>query len=105
MAAVFLAYNANSGLPFVPTQELKVDFTNGANVVVGNDVREGGYRIGLVSALSPIGLPNGLAGAQLTLQAEPSQREGPGRLDGVDPAAVGAGLQVRRPPQGHLRAT
>ena len=68
MAAVFLAYNANSGLPFVPTKELKVDFTNGANVVVGSDVREGGYRIGLVSALSPVGLPNGVAGAQLTLQ-------------------------------------
>ncbi len=67
MAAVFLAYTANSGLPFLPTQELKADFTNGANLVVGSDVREGGYRIGLVSALSPIELPNGQAGAQLTL--------------------------------------
>ncbi len=37
-------------------------------MVVGNDVREGGYRIGLVSALAPVGLPNGEAGAQLTLQ-------------------------------------
>ena len=68
LAAVFLAYNANGGLPFVPTRELRVDFTNGANVVVGNDVREGGYRIGLVSGLAPVGLPNGEAGAQLTLQ-------------------------------------
>ncbi len=68
LAAVFLAYNANSGLPFVPTRELRIDFTNGANVVVGNDVREGGYRIGLVSGLAPVGLPNGEAGAQLTLQ-------------------------------------
>ena len=25
LVAVFLAYNANEGLPFVPTQELKVD--------------------------------------------------------------------------------
>src|SRR5436305_6211950 len=68
LAAVFLAYNANSGLPFLPTQELKVDFTNGANVVVGNDVREGGYRVGRVSALSPVELPNGRPGAQLTLK-------------------------------------
>ncbi len=68
MAAVFLAYTANSGLPFLPTRELKADFTSGANVVVGSDVREGGYRIGLVSALSPIELPNGQAGAQLTLK-------------------------------------
>lgn len=68
MVAVFLAYNANSGLPFIPTKEIKVDFTNGANVVVGNDVREGGYRVGLVSALEPIELPSGQAGAQLTLK-------------------------------------
>ena len=68
LLAVFLAYNANRGLPFVPTKELKVDVTNGANLVVGNDVREGGYRIGAVSGLSPIELPNGQVGAQLTLQ-------------------------------------
>ena len=28
--AVFLAYNANTGLPFVPTRELKVDIANGS---------------------------------------------------------------------------
>ena len=68
LLAVFLAYTANTGLPFVPTKELKVDVSNGANLVVGNDVRDGGFRIGLVSALAPIELPNGRAGAQLTLQ-------------------------------------
>ncbi len=68
MVAVFLAYNANQGLPFVPTRELKVDFANGANLVVGNDVREGGYRIGLVSAMEPIRLSDGQIGAQVTLQ-------------------------------------
>jgi virulence factor Mce-like protein len=68
MVAVFLAYNANQGLPFVPTKELKVDFANGANLVIGNDVREGGYRIGAVSAMSPIRLSDGQIGAQVTLQ-------------------------------------
>ena len=68
LLAVFLAYTANTGLPFVPTKELKVDVANGANLVVGNDVRDGGFRIGLVSALAPIELPNGRVGAQLTLQ-------------------------------------
>ena len=29
IVAVFLAYNANNGLPFVPTRELKVDIPNG----------------------------------------------------------------------------
>ena len=71
--AVFLAYNANTGLPFVPTRQLKVDMTNGAQLVPGNDVDEGGVRIGLISAMQPIELPNGQVGAQLTLQLSPSQ--------------------------------
>ncbi len=68
LVAVFLAYNANQGLPFVPTKELKVDFAGGANLVVGNDAREGGYRIGAVSGLKPIRLSDGQIGAQVTLQ-------------------------------------
>ena len=70
MVAVFLAYNANAGLPFVPTKELKVDIGDGSNLVVGNDVREGGFRIGLVSAMKPVELANGQTGAQLTLQLD-----------------------------------
>jgi len=68
LVAVFLAYNANQGLPFVPTRELRVDVPDGANLVVGNDVREGGFRIGLVSDMRPVRLPSGNVGAQLTLQ-------------------------------------
>ncbi len=70
LAAVFLAYNANAGLPFLPVRELNIDVANGANVVVGNDVREGGFRIGLVSALEPVRLANGLVGARLTLRLQ-----------------------------------
>jgi virulence factor Mce-like protein len=72
MVAVFLAYNANRGLPFVPTKQLKVDISNGSNLVAGNDVREGGFRIGLVTKLKPIELPSGQVGAQLTLQLSQS---------------------------------
>lgn len=68
LVAVFLAYTANQGLPFVPTRQLQVDIVNGANLVVGNEVREGGFRIGAVTGLKPIELPNGQVGAQLTLQ-------------------------------------
>jgi virulence factor Mce-like protein len=65
---VFLAYNANKGLPFVPTQELKINIGDGSNLVPGNDVLEGGHRIGFVSKLRPVGLQNGTTGAQLTLK-------------------------------------
>jgi virulence factor Mce-like protein len=70
--AVFLAYNANTGLPFVPTRELRVDIANGAQLVAGNDVDEGGLRIGLVSEMKPVELSNGQVGAQLTLQLSES---------------------------------
>jgi virulence factor Mce-like protein len=65
--AVFLAYSANQGLPFVPTRELKVDVANGANLVVGSDVSEGGTRIGQLTAMTPTMLPSGQVAAQLTL--------------------------------------
>src|SRR5581483_8102926 len=70
LVAVFLAYNANNGLPFVPTRELKVDIANGSNLVRGNDVREGGFRIGIVDDIKPIRLPGGGVGAQLILKLD-----------------------------------
>jgi virulence factor Mce-like protein len=70
MVAVFLSYNANNGLPFVPTRELKVDIASGSDLVAGNEVREGGFRIGLVQQLTPIELKTGQVAAQLTLQLQ-----------------------------------
>ena len=70
LVAVFLAYNANNGLPFVPTKELKVDIASGSDLVAGNEVREGGFRIGLVQQLKPIELQTGQVAAQLTLQLD-----------------------------------
>ena len=72
LVAVFLAYNANNGLPFVPTRELKVNIASGSDLVPGDEVSEGGFRIGVVSALNPIVLPTGQVAAQLTLQLNQS---------------------------------
>jgi virulence factor Mce-like protein len=77
MIAVYLAYIANNGLPFVPTRELKVDIANGSNLVPGNDVLEGGHRIGFVSDMKPVQLQNGTVGAQLTLKMSRNQGEIP----------------------------
>ena len=49
VVAVFLAYNANNGLPFVPTRSLNVQIANGAELVHGNEVRSGGFRVGVVT--------------------------------------------------------
>jgi virulence factor Mce-like protein len=53
ITAVFLAYNANKGLPFVPTYNLSAQIPGGANLVEGNDVRVGGFQVGLVSRIRP----------------------------------------------------
>jgi ABC-type transporter Mla subunit MlaD len=68
--AVFLSYNANKGLPFVPTKQLNIELPNGANLLPGNDVREGGFRIGQVSDMKPIALKNGEVGALVTLKLD-----------------------------------
>lgn len=51
VVAVFLAYNANSGLPFVPTYHVTVDVPNAASLVEGNEVRAGGKRVGVVDRI------------------------------------------------------
>jgi virulence factor Mce-like protein len=70
LVAVFLAYNANSGLPFVPSYELKADVPNAANLVAGNDVRIGGTRVGTVDDIRPVVRPDGSVVARLTLKLE-----------------------------------
>ncbi len=77
LVAVFLAYNANQGLPFVPTKELKAQFADGSNLVIGNDVREGGFRVGLVSDMRPFVLPGGQVGAELTLKLDKANGDVP----------------------------
>jgi virulence factor Mce-like protein len=53
LVAVFIAYNANSGLPFVPTYELNAELPSGGKLVKGNEVRVGGFRVGVVKEIEP----------------------------------------------------
>jgi len=57
--AVFISYNANKGLPFVPTYELKAELPSGAKLVKGNEVRTGGFRVGVVENITPRSVPVG----------------------------------------------
>lgn len=54
LVMVLLSYNANTGLPFVPTYDITADLPNGAALVKGNEVRIGGARVGLVTAIDPV---------------------------------------------------
>ena len=53
LVAVFIAYNANSGLPFVPTYHLNAELPSGGKLVKGNEVRVGGFRVGVVKDIKP----------------------------------------------------
>jgi virulence factor Mce-like protein len=70
IVAVFLAYNANNGLPFVPTYELRAQVPDAANLVKGNDVRMGGSRVGTVSNIATRKHENGSVTAVLTMKLE-----------------------------------
>lgn len=70
IVAVFLAYGANSGLPFVPTYDITVQVPNAAGLVKGNDVRVGGTRVGIVSTITPRTLKNGRVIAVLKLKLD-----------------------------------
>jgi virulence factor Mce-like protein len=70
IVAVFLAYNANNGLPFVPSYTLKANVPSAANLVKGNEVRLGGTRVGVVDGIVPIRHANGSVTAQLSLKLE-----------------------------------
>ena len=70
MVAVFLAYNANNGLPFVSTYNLKARVPNANALVKGNEVRIGGARVGVVKSVVPVSTGNGGQAAELNLSLD-----------------------------------
>jgi virulence factor Mce-like protein len=85
IVAVFLSYNANAGLPFVPTYDLTAEVPDAAGLVKGNEVRVGGKRVGLIRSIDAVKGPNGEPVARLDLQLETT----------VDPVRSDAQVTVR----------
>ncbi len=85
IVAVFLSYNANQGLPFVPSYRLKAEMPSAANLVVGNDVKIGGSRVGTVSSITPKTEQDGTVIAVLGLKLD----------KGAGPLPVDSTLLVR----------
>ena len=72
IVAVFLAYNANNGLPFVSTYDIKARVPNATALVKGNEVRIGGSRVGVVKSVVPVQTGDGGVAAQLNLSLNKS---------------------------------
>ena len=85
IVAVFLSYNANSGLPFVPTYDLKANLPNAAQLVRGFEVRIGGARVGVISNIEPKQREDGSTYAQVTMKLDKE----------IEPLPAGSKLRVR----------
>lgn len=70
MVAVFLAYNANNGLPFVPTYRISAEVPDAASLVKGNEVRVGGVRVGVIERIVPVQNEDGTVNAKLDLKLD-----------------------------------
>jgi len=69
---VFFSYNANTGLPFVPTYQINAELPSGYNLVDGNEVRIAGVRVGVVDTVRAEQLEDGGAMAKLQLKLDKS---------------------------------
>jgi virulence factor Mce-like protein len=72
IVATFLAYNANNGLPFVPTYNLNAQVPDASGLIASDNVDIGGNRVGYVSSISNQVLTNGVAIAVLHLKLNKS---------------------------------
>jgi virulence factor Mce-like protein len=72
MIAVYLAYNANNGLPFVPTYNLNVELPDASGLIATDAVLIGGNRVGYIAGITGATLSNGTPGAVLALKLNKS---------------------------------
>jgi virulence factor Mce-like protein len=72
IVAVFLAYNANSGLPFVPTYDINAELPDAAGLIATDGVLIGGTRVGYVGRITAAKLPSGRAIAVVHLKLNKS---------------------------------
>ncbi|MDQ5894022.1 MAG: phospholipid/cholesterol/gamma-HCH transport system substrate-binding protein [Actinomycetota bacterium] len=72
VVSIFFSYNANKGLPFVPTYEVKVELPSAASLVSGNEVRVAGVRVGIVSEVKAKQLDDGRSIAVATMNLDKS---------------------------------
>jgi ABC-type transporter Mla subunit MlaD len=91
IVAVFLAYNANNGLPFVPVYRVSVEVPNAARLVNNNEVRIGGHRVGVIESIEAVS-PTGEEESDPPSEAEATDQE---RAGGDNPDEVVARLNLK----------
>ena len=72
--AVFLSYNANTGLPFVPTYQITIAVPDAAELTKSSEVRVGGARVGQVVTIDAQTRKHGAPYAELKVKLQPSTK-------------------------------
>ena len=85
VVGLLLAYNANNGLPFVPTYDVRAMVPDAAELTPGNEVRIGGKRVGVITDIAAQPGPGGVPAAALSLKLERT----------VEPLAADTAVTVR----------
>ena len=86
IVAVFLAYNANNGLPFVPSYTLHVQVADASELTHGAEVHMGGALVGFVDSVAARARAVGPADRRARAEAQQEHRAAAGQLDVRDPA-------------------
>jgi len=102
VVAVFLSYNANNGLPFVPTYDIKVELPETSGLQKANQVRIAGTRVGLVSDLEAHQDPaTGRVSAIADLKLEKSVEPLPADTKAIVQSVSTIGLKYLELEKGH----
>lgn len=106
VVAVYISYNANNGLPFTPTYDIKVELPEASNLEPGNQVRLGGARVGIVEKIVPYQSPrNGRLAAIASLKLEKSVGPLPANTKAIVQSVSSVGLKYLELERGESKAT
>jgi len=106
VVAVFITYNANNGLPFTPTYNIKVQLPEASGLLKGDQVRIGGTRVGTVSSMSPYQDPRtGRVTAIISLKLEKSAAPLPVDTKAIVQLVSTIGLKYLSLEKGHSSQT
>jgi virulence factor Mce-like protein len=105
VVAVYLAYNANNGLPFVPTYNLNVEVPNASGLIASDSVLIGGTRVGYVGSISAAKTSDGTLYAVVHVKLDKSIEPLPAdSTDLVRPVSP-LGLEYLQIERGHSKQT
>ncbi len=105
VVAVYISYNANHGLPFTPTYDIRVQLQSAANLFPGNDVRIGGSRVGIVEKLVPVQERNGHVVVYAYLKLEKAVQPLPADTSAIVPSISPVGLKYLALERGESKRT